>query len=147
MIRVATTADIPRILELGHLLHATTSYSAKAIVPEKVAAFLEALISGDHGVIFLAEQGGEVVGGLMGGLTDQWFNHDLIAYDYSFFLVPGHGFSAVKLMRAFELWAKARGASEIYMGIGTRVGVDGTVRLYESMGFEHFGPMLVKGVQ
>lgn len=146
MIRPASHADIPRIIELGTILHQTTSYVAQPFNPEKAAKFMAALIDGTAGVLFVSEIDGVVVGGMAGGIVDQWFNDDLIAYDYSIFVEPGrrNGIIAARLIRAFEEWARIKGAKQIHMGIGTDVNVAGTSRLYESLGLKHFGPLFVK---
>lgn len=144
MIRPAKHSDVPRLIELGTLLHATTSYSTMSFCPDKSAAFLHELING-QGVVFVAEVRGEVVGGMAGAVTDQWFSNDLIAYDYSLFVEPSrrNGVIAVRLIQTFREWAKLKGAKQIYMGIGTGVSVEGTTRLYESQGLRNIGPLLM----
>jgi GNAT superfamily N-acetyltransferase len=144
MIRPAKHSDVPRLIELGTLLHATTSYSTMSFCPDKSAVFLHELING-HGVVFVAEVRGEVVGGMAGAVTDQWFSNDLIAYDYSLFVEPSkrNGVIALRLIQAFKEWAKLKGAKQIYMGIGTGVSVEGTTRLYESQGLRNIGPLLM----
>ncbi|XMB47398.1 GNAT family N-acetyltransferase [Pseudomonas fluorescens] len=132
------------MIELGTLLHSTTSYSTMNFCPVKSAAFLHELING-QGVVFVAEVRGEVVGGMAGGVIDQWFSNDLIAYDYSLFVEPSkrNGVIAVRLIQTFKEWAKLKGAKQIYMGIGTGVSVEGTTRLYESQGLRNIGPLLM----
>jgi len=144
MIRPAKHSDVPRLIELGTLLHATTSYSTMSFCPDKSAAFLHELING-QGVVFVAEVRGEVIGGMAGAVTDQWFSNDLIAYDYSVFVEPSkrNGVIAIRLIQAFKEWAKIKGAKQIYMGIGTGVSVEGTTRLYESQGLRSIGPLLM----
>lgn len=144
MIRPAKHSDVPRLIELGTLLHSTTSYSTMNFCPVKSAAFLHELING-QGVVFVAEVRGEVVGGMAGGVIDQWFSNDLIAYDYSLFVEPSkrNGVIAVRLIQTFKEWAKLKGAKQIYMGIGTGVSVEGTTRLYESQGLRKIGPLLM----
>ena len=144
MIRPAKHSDVPRLIELGTLLHATTSYSTMSFCPDKSAAFLHELING-QGVVFVAEVRGEVVGGMAGAVTDQWFSNDLIAYDYSLFVEPSkrNGVIALRLIQAFQEWAKLKGAKQIYMGIGTGVSIEGTTRLYESQGLRNIGPLLM----
>ncbi|MBD9459116.1 GNAT family N-acetyltransferase [Pseudomonas sp. PDM05] len=145
MIRPAKHSDVPRLIELGTLLHATTSYSTMSFCPDKSAAFLHELINGQQGVAFVAEIRGEVVGGLVAGVIDQWFSNDLIAYDYTLFIDPSkrHGITAIRLIQAFKEWAKIKGAKQIYMGIGTGVSVEGTTELYQSQGFRNIGPLLM----
>ena len=144
MIRPAKHSDVPRLIELGTMLHANSDYSKMAFCPEKSANFLHDLING-QGVIFVAEVRGEVVGGMAGGVIDQWFSHDLIAYDYSLFVEPSkrNGVIAVRLIQTFKEWAKLKGAKQIHMGIGTGVSVEGTTRLYESQGLRKIGPLLM----
>lgn len=144
MIRPAKHSDVPRLIELGTLLHDTSNYRAMAYCPDKSAAFLHELING-QGVVFVAEVRGEVVGGMAGAVTDQWFSNDLIAYDYSLFVEPSkrNGVIAVRLIQTFKEWAKLKGAKQIYMGIGTGVSVEGTTRLYESQGLRNIGPLLM----
>ncbi|MFY1029147.1 GNAT family N-acetyltransferase [Pseudomonas asiatica] len=142
MIRAATHDDIPRLVELGQLLHDTSSYAGSGIKPEKIADLLGQLIDG-LGVVFAAEVDGEVVGGFAGAITEQWFSDDLIAFDYSLFIEPSkrQGLTALKLVLAFQNWAKAKGAKEIRMGITTGMNVEGTSRLYRHLGFEYVGPL------
>lgn len=144
MIRPAIHSDVPRLVELAILLHATSDYSKKSFCSDKTGAFLHTLING-QGVIFVSEMDGEVIGGLAGAVIDQWFSNDLIAYDYSLFTDPStrSGVTAKRLLRTFKEWARIKGAVEIYMGIGTGVNVEGTTRLYESEGFHQIGPLLM----
>lgn len=144
MIRPAKHSDVPRLVELAVLLHATSDYSKMAFCPEKTGTFFHSLING-QGVIFVAEVSGEVVGGMAGGIIDQWFSNDLIAYDYSLFIEPSKrsGITAIRLIRTFQEWAKLKGAKQLHMGIGTGVGVEGTTRLYESQGLRKIGPLLM----
>ena len=144
MIRPAKHSDVPRLIELGNILHATSNYASMNYSTEKSANFLHDLING-AGVVFVAEVAGEVVGGMAGGLTDQWFSDDLIAYDYSLFVEPSkrNGVIAIRLIQTFQEWARIKGAKQIHMGIGTGVNVEGTTRLYESQGLRNIGPLLM----
>ncbi|KAF1032963.1 MAG: hypothetical protein GAK37_00283 [Pseudomonas sp.] len=146
MIRPAKHSDVPRLVELATLLHATSNYSSMAFNAEKTGSFLHDLINGLGGVVFVAEIGGVVVGGMAGGITDQWFSNDLIAYDYSIFIEPAKrsGITATRLINTFEAWARIKGAKQLHMGIGTGINVEGTVRLYQSCGLNHFGPLMMK---
>ncbi len=147
MIRPATHADIPRIIELGTLLHATSSYALLRFDAGKAERFIRQLIDG-VGVVFVAEVDGVVVGGMAGAVTEQWFSDDLIAYDYSVFIEPSrrNGVLAVKLIRTFEEWARIKGAKYLHMGIATNVNVEGTTRLYEAMGMQFSGPLFTKEI-
>lgn len=140
MIRPATHDDVPRLIDLGAMLHQTSTYAATSFIPEKAASFLHALIDG-AGVIFVAEVGGEVVGGFAGAVTEQWFSDDLLAYDYSFFLDPStrSGITATRLLITFIEWARIKGAKRIQIGITTGIHVSGTSDFYRSHGFSDAG--------
>lgn len=149
MIRAAKHSDVPRLIELGTMLHEISSYSTMPFNPEKSAAFLHELINGQNGVVFAAEIDGVVVGGMAGGVVDQWFCDELIAYDYSIFIEPARrsGITAIRLIKAFEEWARIRGARHVQLGIGTQLNVEGTSRLYQSQGFELFAPLFQKEIK
>lgn len=140
MIRPATNDDIPRIIELGHLLHQTSSYASMTFDPGMAASFIESLISG-LGVVFVADVGGVIVGGIAGGITEQWFSSDLLAFDYSFFIDPKvrSGITATRLMLTFTEWARLKGAKNIQIGITTGINEEGTARFYRSLGFVDSG--------
>ncbi len=143
MIRSATHEDIPRLVELGAIMHATTSYSHLPYSPEKTGAFLRSLIDG-AGVMFAAEVGGTIVGGMAGAITDQWFNDDLVAFEYCLFVEPSkrQGLVAMRMVLAFQEWARIKGAKEIHMGVTTGPGSARTARLYSRLGFKFRGPLM-----
>ncbi|MCE1001832.1 GNAT family N-acetyltransferase [Pseudomonas sp. NMI1173_11] len=143
MIRPATHQDIPRLVDLGAIMHATTSYKDRVYIPEKTGEFIGSLIDG-LGVMFVAEVDGVVVGGLAGAVTEQWFNTDLIAYEYCLFVEPSRrqGLLAMKLVISFQEWARIKGAKEIHMGVTTGINTSSTARLYSRLGFKYDGPLM-----
>lgn len=147
MIRPATIDDIPRIVDLGKMLHQESRYAPISFNEEKVATLMRYLIEKD-GVVFVAEVDGEIVGGIAGAITEFWFSSETQAFDYSFFLAPEarHGMQAVRLMSAFENWARIHGARQIDMGITTDINVDKSARLYTGMGYKECGKLFVKEI-
>lgn len=147
MIRAATPDDVPCLVSLGRLLHDISSYAALGYDDDKVARQCLALING-AGALFVSEREGEVIGFIGGGITEHWFSGEKVAFDYSFFVHPDHrhGVTAVRLIAAFERWAKGQGATQIRMGITTAVNVKGTTRLFKALGFEDAGVLFSKGL-
>lgn len=145
MIRTATHDDIPRILELGHLLHTTSAYAALPFDERKVETLIGGLIDG-QGVVFVSDYDGKITGGLAGGLTEYWFCDERVAFDYSFFIHPEYrgGMTAVRLMVAFFEWSRLRGAKEVHMGITTGINTEAVSSLYEKMGMTKVGPLFKK---
>ena len=142
MIRPATLDDIPRILELGVIMHASTDYASLDYHQERAGQFMADLIGG-QGVVFLAEIDGTVVGGMAGAIGQRWFNADLFAYEIALFLDPSrrHGITAAKLVRAFIHWSRAQGAKQIEVGITTGRDVEAITLFYRSLGFKSELPM------
>lgn len=147
MIRVATISDMPRLLELGRAMLAESTATPFRYDMGKTADSLARIINGG-GVIFVSERDGVIVGGFAGGISEQWYSMDKVAFDYALFIEPGlrSGLTAIKLVKAFETWATEMGALEIRMGITTGVNVESTSRLYEYLGFQNIGPMFAKRV-
>lgn len=147
MIRVATISDMPRLLELGQMLISESALSRFKFDFGKASDSLANIITGG-GVVFVAEQDGEIIGGFAGGITELWYSREKIGFDYSLFVQPGrrNGLTAIKLVTAFEAWASELGAVELHLGISTGVNIDGTTRLYEHLGYEHIGPLFKKKV-
>lgn len=142
MIRAAHLSDVPRIVEIGESLHRESTYQAIPYSTPKVGALMRSLINGG-GAVFVAEQGGEVVGGIAGGVTAHWFSDELTGFEYSFFILPElrHGLVAMKLLLAMKAWCTAKGAKTLRIGITTGINVEGTARFYRYMGFEDAGQL------
>ncbi|CAM4032090.1 GNAT family N-acetyltransferase [Ectopseudomonas alcaliphila] len=147
MIRPATIDDIPRLVELGHLLHQTSRYSSHAYDGDVVGSFMAQLIAGT-GVVFVAERDGKVIGALLGGITEQWFSTELLAFEYAFFVEPGarHGIISARLVQALTTWAELRGAKHVQIGVTTGINVEGTAQFYRAHGFQDAGLFFEKAI-
>lgn len=147
MIRAAKHDDIPRLIELGRLMHDTTSYALLGFDEDKVRTLLATLIGG-AGVVFVSEHDGQIVGGFAGGIAEYWFSRDLNAFDYAVFVDPAkrNGMIAVRLVTVFCEWARQMGAKHIQLGITTGVHVEATAKLYRALGFEEIGPLFKKEI-
>lgn len=134
MIRLATLQDIPRLVELGALMHAESRYARLSFSREKVAAILQAVI--ERGAVFVAERDGEIIGGFAGVVEPHWFSTDLIATDLALFVEPGKrgGFAAAHLVDAFLDWAAQRGAVMTDILINTGIRTEDTARLFDRLG-------------
>jgi GNAT superfamily N-acetyltransferase len=141
-VEVATPEDAAEIARLGQLLHDESSYAAIPYRVEKVEALMRNLALGS-GVVFIVRRGGEIVGGIAGAVAEHWFSDELHGFEFSFFLRPDarNGFTAIKLMNAFRLWCKARGAKSLRMGITTGIHEESTGQLYRMQGFKDAGTL------
>ncbi|WP_050465100.1 GNAT family N-acetyltransferase [Herbaspirillum autotrophicum] len=142
MIRAATHADVERVVDLGQILHASSDFAPISYDRDKVSSLMHSLING-AGVLFVAEREGVVIGGIAGAITTYWFSEEFVGFDYSFFLEPTqrNGFTALKLINAFKIWCKGRGATRLKMGITTGLNVEKISRFYLLAGFNYAGPL------
>jgi hypothetical protein len=141
VIRAAKLQDIPRLVDLGELMHAESpNYRDIPFSREKVATTLTHLVTRD-GVVFVSERGGVVVGGIAGGTTEYWFSLEKFGFEYAFFLTPEarHGITAVRLQRTFKEWCKLQGVKRFIMGTSTGIATTGTTEFFEALGMELTG--------
>ncbi len=137
-IRVATMDDLPRIIDLGELLHMESPrWSRLSFNREKAAAFIGRLIAEPDGVVFLAERDGVVLGGIAGLATAHWSSDDVVAQEVSFFMDPGErgNMVAPRLICALTAWGRIRGAKWLQAGTSTGLDPERTAGLYEALGF------------
>lgn len=116
MIRGATIADVPRLVEMAKRFHGETVYSA--ILPFSDASVEQAMtsfIGNETAVVFVMEAEGEIVGAI-GGIMGPHFVSGTKAMSELFWWVdPEHRGSGSKLLSTFEKYAKECGASFISM--------------------------------
>lgn len=138
-IRVATHDDLPRILDLGELLHKESPrWSRISFNRSKASAMLSALIESSDGVIFVAIEDGIVVGGIAGVVEPHWSSDDRLATEVSLFMAPEvrGKMAPARLICALDAWAKKRGAVWVHGGTSTGLAPERTAGLYEAVGWE-----------
>ncbi|MFM9434609.1 GNAT superfamily N-acetyltransferase [Janthinobacterium sp. CG_23.3] len=137
-IRVATLDDLPRILDLGELLHKESPrWSRLTFNRDKAAAFMRMLLTSESGVVFVAERDGVVVGGIAGYAEAHWASDDVLANEVSFFMDPGArgSMAPTRLICALRAWGEIRGAKWLHAGTSTGLDPERTAGLYERLGF------------
>jgi len=143
MIRIATEADIPRLVEIGHAMHEESpSFHHLDYDEAKVALTLRHCMT--HGVVLVHyPKDGVIDGGFVGLLVERWFGKDEMFTDLALFLLPSArgGLAAARLIRAAVAWCRDRGmrASDVQLGVSTGVHPEQTGALYERLNFERFG--------
>lgn len=148
-IRPATLSDLPALMDLAHLMHAESRFAEFPLSESRTAETFARLMASDDGAVLVMEgEGGQIMGGVMGAVTDHWSLSIRVAGELAVFLTPEarRGTAAVRIVRAFEQWAAERGASTVDMGITTGVHTERTGQLYERMGFSFKGMTYTKGI-
>mgnify|MGYP003624692532 FL=1 len=134
VIRVATKDDLFDLLVLAR------EFSREA--PDmhrwdrdKTEGLLSGLISNPDAVIFVSEVDGDIAGFLAGMIQPVIISHTKIAFELAWF-VDKHsrgGAGAIKLVKAFEAWAKDNGAEWVTMADIT--GLADLSPLYSKLGY------------
>lgn len=139
MIREATLADIPALVELGYAIvlesprHSRTTYN-----PFKVATMLQAFITASQGAVFVAEVHGEIIGTAVAYLDAEWFSDDPVAQELCILVAKEKRGTLVgaQLIKRMDEWAQSQGAYYLQAGAGTGIDIETTIALYERLGFK-----------
>ncbi len=150
-IRFATVEDIPALVALGKRMHAITRFRAFDYDEQRIAQALRAAFMQGKGryVCFVAADGeNQVVGALLAVLERHIFSDQIIASVMHYDVLPERrmGGYGLRLIKAFEQWAKNRKVAEISFGINSggehqQVGV-----FARRIGFEPVGENFVKAM-
>jgi N-acetylglutamate synthase-like GNAT family acetyltransferase len=134
MIREATPADIPRIVEMGRRFMAESAYNQHLSEnPMQMRALALQIISQPNGSILVSEKDGKLTGMLAFILFPHHFSGELIAGEVIWWVDPEAraGSTGLKLMRRAEEIAVGMGAKKMQMVAPTeRIG-----ELYKHLGY------------
>jgi GNAT superfamily N-acetyltransferase len=128
MIRDATEADHDAIVVMARQFMAFTPYAdVLTATDDEISATIRHFIA--HAKVFVADIDGTVLGVLFAVLSPAWYapSHT-IATELAWWVAPEHrkGTAAIRLIQAFERWAKDSGASMVGMS-NLEVGDNGLV--------------------
>ena len=145
-IRQATLNDM-EVLKQFTLIFVAESlrYRSLGVNVDKVLHTMRGFIEcDDYGVVLLADLDGELVGGFMGAIADEWQSDNTTSFDMINFVDPKHRGSGVarELCLKFIEWSKSKGVKAVQCGTATGVNTEHAIKLYSSMGFNHIGSFL-----
>ena len=140
IVRNATNDDCSQIAALGGELPRISSLSPMDYDEAKTATSIASFI--DQGQFVQVMDDGLICGYLIGAAFPSWFGYDLIATDFAWYVSPGHkGSGALRMMRSFIKWCKAKGVKQIRPGVST--GDKRAVEIYKRLGFSTAGENLL----
>lgn len=143
-VRVAEHDDVDALVQFGEWLsNESPSYSRREYSSGAAACHFHNMIE-SKGVIFVVELCGQIVGGIAGSTSKNWFNDDLIAFEQVLYVEPEYRATraSILLIDAFIEWAKSMQATRIQVGTTTGIQTKGCLRLYEHFGFREYGTLL-----
>lgn len=110
MIREATLADVPQLVELGVRFMAESGYSWHLSVDRHAQARLACdLIQAAHGLMLVDERDGDIVGMLGAIATRHPHSGDSVMSELFWYVAPAARGSGVRLLLEAEHWAISRG--------------------------------------
>jgi GNAT superfamily N-acetyltransferase len=139
--RFASVDDVPRILEILAKMHAESRYAEWPIDPDKLQQLVHGLIDHEDGACLVAQDSGEIIGVMLGLVTEFFFSRERMATELLLYVVPGKrgSWAAVRLAHRFIEWAGATDAVEIQAGVSAGIANKDAERFYSSLGFASLG--------
>ena len=125
MIREANTTDSNACVAMGLEFLEMAGFEP---VEEKVEDTINSLIDSQS----LLVSGDPAIGMIGGIIYPHYFNNEIIAQELFWWVSPLHRGSGIKLLDAFEDWAKERGADKVMMISLEKNDVSG---IYEKRGY------------
>ena len=149
IIRWMTLDDLPIAIAMGSSMHKESWFSHFDYEDSKLQELWDITETYPHMYCkFVAEHDDKIVGMFVGMCAEHYFGHDKIASDLLLYVTPEArgGTAAVRLIKAYDKWAREAGAKEIHVGVSTGVNEERTVKLYEKLGFDSKATLLRKRV-
>ncbi len=139
IIRPARPDDLPDLLQCGvEFLEAGAQTYAVSPNPEELRGILVRFLAHPDMCVLVAERDGEILGGLVGTLTQLWFAPTVsVAAELAWF-VRAHargGAAAVRLLRAFESWAATRHVAYVTVSCIPSLKGDAVATLFARAGY------------
>ena len=135
MIRLATAADIPRLVEMGSRSLLNGPYKDKIKDNPQAAAELGfAIIEDQKGLVIVAEEDGKVIGLLALAIFPHYFTKELTAAEVMWYVEPEHrqSLTALCLFRRGEQEARRAGCTTMQFTAPT----EQVAKAYEKLGYE-----------
>lgn len=128
-------AEIDSLLPLSREFYASSRFLGDFDI-EKFRGIWTQLLNSNMGVIFVVEEGSEPVGVIGGFVHAELYSGKVVAEEMFWFASPTKRGVGVKLYRAFENWARERGAETLQMVHLMDSMPDKLESFYTHMGFE-----------
>ena len=146
-IRPAGHSDIPALIALGRQMHAESPRFARVkFDADKLCTQLVTMIESVWCMILVAEEEGQIVGTIGGGVTPYYFSNELHGYEHWVYVALSHRGSSVgaRLVKEWDNLLVSEGIKESVLGISTEVDSERTKQFYERLGYRLAGYIMVK---
>ena len=140
MIRDLTVSDIPRLMEIAHVMHSESVYSEYALNEGRSEYVLNTLLTAPSVFSKGAEVDGLLAGVFFGEVNVDIWAEVQIARDIVFYVLPEHRASGqgVRLIKSFYAWS-AGSSDEVVLSVYAGVSNKLTSAILSRMGYEDAG--------
>ena len=125
-------------------MYGETDSKPSSYVAEKAFTGLHRWIGKEDAAMFVAVNGGEIIGMMAGNMLEMWFSHERCAAEQLLYVAPkSRGTRAAYLLaKSFFQWAHEK-SNHIHAGVGTGL-QNAAGKLYEKFGLAHVGGNFIK---
>ena len=143
MIRAAELKDADEIFPLAlEFAKVSQKYHGFSINETKIKWCIKAVIGDKKAIGLVSIADGKVDGFIYGQLTEPYFSNDIVAQEFALYSIrPLH---IMRLIDAFEVEAKAKGATKICVGCKPKF--FDLSNIYERKGYSLLEDQYIKGV-
>lgn len=146
IIREAITSDLEALSEMGAEFYRSGGLPGQ-FVPSCFATFWSERFFHRDGTILVGEVGNTAVGTIGGLVYPDPNNGDLIAQEMFWWVNRGfRGKDALRLLEAFETWARLKGAKRLVMTAVHGLRDRALGRLYAGRGYRELETNFVRGI-
>ena len=139
-IREATSDDLGMMLYWASLRHRGSCYRHVPFSEKRAANLLAYFVTSPNGLLVVAEQDGERVGGLAANIVDSHFMEGKVAMLWSLYADDGHGGRVtLPLLRRYVEWAVDHGANLIEANNSASMDDQVFMRICGRLGFKRSG--------
>lgn len=104
---------------------------------QKFVDFWRPVIASEIGVIFIAEEDGEIIGAIAGMAVPEPYSGEMAVHEFFWFVRPGHrGSAGLRLYEALEYWARQKQAKVMRMVHLMDSMPEKLSRVYRRLGYE-----------
>ena len=138
MIRKMKLSDVNVVIDMGRAMHGESYFKFLDFSEAKLLALWDSInLFPNRMCGFVAEKDNKIIGIFVGAINEHWFGHDKVSCDLALYVTPEErgGSAAMRLVKAYERWAKEQGAREIHIGTATNVNPDRIRKLFSRLGY------------
>lgn len=135
ILRQATIEDLPALSKCAAEFYAS-SRILKTFEIERFVDTWTRFLYGGMGVIFLLVEGEEILGTIGAVAYMEPYSQEMIAQEFWWYVLKESRGAGVRLYRAFEEWATARGCSRLRMGHLVDSMPEKVAHFYERIGLQ-----------